>query len=324
MADAPTFADRIQARYPEGLTGLFAIGGTRTTYILEHNRGKEDPGRIEDLSAFTSFLLQRYFDFTQTFFGLGGRNTIITALGVELFYRSEQYVEFISRSTLALISDDAIKQYRVQSADPYFLGVEPLLLLPEGNPAHALGRRLRDFQASWAYDTSRNKIVWEIASIPLYVLWNAHNVMGTDASVALAETVTGHSNLYSISEALYTYYSRAAYGVEMPKPHFYLGTNRNGDLKLRSVLPSIFMSESSCRLYFTPYPSLMMTREAMQAMLEDLAFGEQKLRSRQMDYKDKYTPELAEAEYQRFRRLADDPSSLLGLTRSTGVGEDPD
>ena len=42
MADAE-FAQRIRERYPEGLTGLFAIGATRRTYILDRNRHRKIP-----------------------------------------------------------------------------------------------------------------------------------------------------------------------------------------------------------------------------------------------------------------------------------------
>jgi hypothetical protein len=38
MSETQTFADRVRARFPEGLTGIIAIGGTRTTFILEYNR----------------------------------------------------------------------------------------------------------------------------------------------------------------------------------------------------------------------------------------------------------------------------------------------
>jgi hypothetical protein len=47
----PSFADRIRVRYPEGLTGVFAIGGTRTTYVLEQNRQTSDPGRIDNFAT---------------------------------------------------------------------------------------------------------------------------------------------------------------------------------------------------------------------------------------------------------------------------------
>ena len=47
MADAE-FAQRIRERYPEGLTGLFAIGATRRTFILDRNRHRENPGHIAD------------------------------------------------------------------------------------------------------------------------------------------------------------------------------------------------------------------------------------------------------------------------------------
>ena len=74
MDDAQTFAKRICTRYPEGLTGLFAVGGTRTTYILERNRRSDNPGKIADYADYSAFMLQRYFDFVRMFLSLGGQN----------------------------------------------------------------------------------------------------------------------------------------------------------------------------------------------------------------------------------------------------------
>jgi hypothetical protein len=53
-----------------------------------------------------------------------------------------------------------------------------------------------------------------------------------------------------------------------------------------------------------------------------VAFGKQKLRSAQMDYDAKYTPELAEEEYQRFVALSQDPQAIIGLTRAVGQHDD--
>ena len=43
LHDTDVFAAQIHARYPEGLTGLFAIGATRRTYILERQRDQARP-----------------------------------------------------------------------------------------------------------------------------------------------------------------------------------------------------------------------------------------------------------------------------------------
>lgn len=325
MVDGTDFADRIRARYPEGLTGLFAIGGTRTQFILENNRSSSNPGAITDLEDYASRLLKGYFDFSGMFFDLGGQNMVITALGFESFYqRGDAYARFIAQSTLNLISDQAIEYYHSLAADPYFIGIDTLLLLPESHPAYELGAAMARFMGQWEYDDSRRKIVWEIASIPLLTLWRASdsNRSGGDGPALVA--VEEPSDLVAVFRTNYEFFAQFAFGSLIPRPHFYLGTNRNGDLKLRTVLPAAFIGGSDCRLYYTPYPSLMMTREGMMVMLEDLAFGEQKLRSRQMDYKDRYTPELAEAEYQRFQRLVNDPLSIVGLSRHTGSASDPD
>ncbi len=323
MSETETFADRIRARYPEGLTGLFAIGGTRTTYILENNRRNPTPGKIDDFQHYSDYLLDRYFDLIRMFVELGGQNIVITALGYQSFYdRGEQYANFISKSTLALIGDKAIEQYQAMGVDPHFLGIEPLLLLPPENPAHTLAVQLASFQQTWPYQPGRPKVVWEIASIPLYTFWRAHEVMGADAAAELASAIERAEDLNAVQDVLYRYYARAAYGVDIPLPHFYLGTNRNGDLKLRTVLPNAFIGGSACRSFYTPYPTLMMPPEAMRAVLQDLAFGEQKLRSKQMDYRDKYTPELAEAEYQYFRELSADSKSILGLSRNPNADFD--
>jgi hypothetical protein len=74
-------------------------------------------------------------------------------------------------------------------------------------------------------------------------------------------------------------------------------------------------------MFFTPYPALFTTRETLQAILEDLAFGKP-LSSNKIDYSGRFTPELAEQEYQRVMELAADPRSTLGLIRQVGNHED--
>ncbi len=54
MTEIDSFADRIRERFPEGLTGIFAIGGTRTTFILEHNQRNHLIRGISRISACTA------------------------------------------------------------------------------------------------------------------------------------------------------------------------------------------------------------------------------------------------------------------------------
>src|SRR5205823_4893280 len=132
----PTFAEQIRERYPEGLTGIFAIGGTRTTYILEQNRDKSNPGHIEDFLAQGTYLLHRYHDFIRLFFSLGGQNMIITALSFRGFYnRGPQYAHLVSEGMLQFINDDSVAFYREAGIDPYFAGIEPLLLMHKDSAA---------------------------------------------------------------------------------------------------------------------------------------------------------------------------------------------
>src|SRR4051794_31760653 len=98
-----SFASRIQERYPEGLTGIFAIGGTRTTYILEQNRYAENPGRIEDFAAHGTFLQDRYCQFINMFMDLGGQNMIITASSFRGFHeRGGEYAQLVAKEILRM------------------------------------------------------------------------------------------------------------------------------------------------------------------------------------------------------------------------------
>jgi hypothetical protein len=124
-----------------------------------------------------------------------------------------------------------------------------------------------------------------------------------------------------MSDLLYRYYARAVYGTDVPSPHFYLGANRNGDLKLRSFLPIALLCGGKFRMYFTPYPSLSMKRENFEAILEDVA-SSKRVHSTTMDYSGQLPSELLEAEYQRIMELRADPASTLGLVRKLSSAED--
>jgi hypothetical protein len=315
MSNRSEFAARIREKYPEGLTGIFALGGTRTSFILEKNRDQQNPGQIKDFSSYVDYSHQRLLEVMQSFFNMGGQNMVIALFSYQGFYeRDDTYVKHMIPACLRLIEADTLMFYQQNDIDPYFVGIDTLLHLPEDHPAYGLGKAFEDFHKSWDYQEGRRKVIWEVAPIPTFSFWKAPEVMGEAANAELKNTLANCTDLYEIHNMLYEYYAWAVYGTYIPIPHFYLGSNRNGNLKLRSMLPIALVCGGPFRLYYTPYPSLFITDETLQAMLEDIAFGAA-LRSTTVDYKDRFNPEIMEAEYARVQELRDDPDSTLGLTR---------
>ncbi|MBA3870070.1 MAG: hypothetical protein H0X30_13065 [Anaerolineae bacterium] len=310
-----TFADRIQERYPEGLTGVFAIGGTRTTYVLEQNRQSVDPGRIDDFAVQGEYLVGRYWEFCKKFYDLGGQNMIITAFSFRGFYnRGAEYAEVVTQEMLRLIGENATAFYKEYEIDPYFVGIDTLLLLPPDNPAQQVAQQFAEYQRQWKYEPQRRKLLWEIASIPLYSFWDMYRKMSEAEAQKIDAELKSLANLEDINRALYRHFSRAVYGTDVPMPHFYLGTNKSGDLKWRSPMPLALSGGDYLRMFYTPYPSLFITQETMQAILENLAFKD-RFYSPKTDYSGQYTTDLVQAEYNRVMELSANPETTVGLSR---------
>lgn len=315
MLDSAAFAAQIRAHYPEGLTGVIPVGGTRTTYILDQNRGSANPGHIQDFFGHADYLLKRYFGLIDMFFDLGGQNIIIPVLAYDRFTTfGTEYAELISKTTLSMIDEKAQQYYQQNEIDPYFIGIDTLHNLPADHPGHQLGEALSSFNRNWHYQEGRRKVLWEIAGMPLFSFWNTSNIVASEVQAELKRELEATNDLEKIRQLTYRYYSRAMYGTDLPMPHFYLGSNRNGDLKLGSALSTSLTWAFMCRLYFVPYPTLFLTQQTLQTILDDLTFGK-RLRSQTTDYKDQYTQELVEAEYQRVMALSADPNTTIGLTR---------
>jgi hypothetical protein len=311
----PQFQEKIATRYPEGLTGIFAIGGTRTTYILEQNRLSSDPGKIDDFAAQGTFLQHRYQQFIQMFFDLGGQNMIIGAFSFLGFYnRGEQYAQLATAEMFRMMDDEWTAFYQQHDIDPYFVGVDTLLSLPESNPGHALGKAFVEYQQHWPYQSGRRKVIWEIASIPLFSLWDTFEHLTDAEKQTLRDFSATTNDLEAIQREYYRYFSKLIFGTEVPMPHFYLGTNKSGDLKLRAPMPLALLGGEFVRLYYTPYPTLFLKPETLQAILTDLAFND-RFFSDKVDYSGKYTPELVQAEYERVEQLASNPEVVLGYSR---------
>lgn len=320
MADQE-FARRIRERYPEGLTGIFCIGATRRTYILEQNRSAANPGKIANFAAQGKYIMGRYFAFIEQFFGLGGQNVIIAALSFRSFFeRGADYASAVVPEVLRLIGEEACDHYHRLNVDPYFIGLESLTILPPDSPTYAMTQQFRTFQTSWSYAEGRHKVVWEIATIPSLTFWHIFEHMSEMERAALNEEIASSGGLDDLYRRLYARFARAAYGTDIPIPHLYVGTNMSGDLKTRSPMPLALTGGDYVRMFYTPYPTLFMTETAMKAMLEDLAFGD-RFHSLKKDYDGRYTPELAESEYKRILALAADPEATLGLSRRIAMKE---
>jgi hypothetical protein len=315
MTEALSLADRMRERYPEGLTGILAVGGTRTSYILEHHRNSQHPGAIESFGEYADYSINQLLNLISIFFELGGQNVVVPLFSYQGFYeRGDEYGRLSAQICLSMIDPRKIDFYHAQQADPYFVGIDTLLHLPEDRYEHQLGRQFAEFQKAWQYKEGRRKIIWEVAPIPLYSIWNAQRVMGEAVQAEFEAALAAATDLTEMHDLLYRYYARAVYGTDLPVPHFYLGSNRNGDLKLRSLLPIALLCGGPFRMFFTPYPSLFMTKATLQAILEDLAFGKA-MRSRKLDYSGQLPTGVVEVEYQRVLELSATPDTTLGLFR---------
>ena len=318
MTELLAFPERIRERFPEGLTGILAIGGTRITYVLDYNSQVENPGRIENMQGYGDEMSTRMQTLIQMFFQLGGQHVIIPLLSYQLFShsRGQEYAELTARMALDLLGESWTRFYLHNAIDPYFVGIDTLIRFPQHALTYKLGTECARFNQEWKYQQGRHKLIWEIAPIPLFSLWQAHTVMGAQAQQELEAALAAAPDMQTLHDTLYSYYARALYGTDVPMPHFYLGNNRNGDLKLRAMLPIALACGSPMRLFYTPYPSMYITRETLQAMLEDLAFGKP-LRSTQTDYSGQLTPELVARERDRVMKLRSDPLSTIGMIRSS-------
>jgi hypothetical protein len=312
------FTERIRERYPEGLTAILAIGATRTTYILEHNRESETPGKITDFNLYVDTLLSSCIKFLESYLELGGQNMIVPFFSYQALKekRGEDYAKAVVDPFLRLVTEQFQPFYHANDVDPYFAGIDTLLHLPKDQIGYQFGAALVAFQDQWPYQAGRRKLIWEVASIPLFSIWRASQVMGEEETARLEAEIESTTALDELARLLYAYYARAVYGTDIPMPHFYLGTNRNGDLKLRSMLPMALYDGGPFRLYYTPYPSLFTTPEVLRQILEDLAFGKS-ASSLEIDYRKEYTKASAQAEYETFITLRDNPKSTVGLLRKT-------
>jgi hypothetical protein len=223
--------------------------------------------------------------------------------------------------TYRLWSEDWVHFYRELEIDPYFAGIDTLLHFPQRQNTYVLAQDCLRFQRQWQYQDGKRKLIWEIAPIPLFSFWRVRDVLGEALSSQLETELAAAESMSALQAILYRYYAKAVYGTELPIPHFYVGSNRSGDLKLRAMLPIALLCGGAFRLFYTPYPTIFITREVLESILNDLAFGNRST-STNLDYSGKLTQEVAQAEYQHVMQLRRNPATTLGLLQDTRHGDD--
>jgi hypothetical protein len=278
------------------LTAILVIGGTRTAYAL--HTGKPN---IEDFPVFVDWNLREYQRIIRDYQALGGRHLIMPALSWQSFSkRGEKYTQGVISAMRVLITEEMRNFYKELNFRVRFTGIDTLLYLPEDTPEHQLGAELERFNQSW--QTGENYLVWEVAPIPTF-------------SILQSGIPPEGESLEGLHNGLYRQLANCTYGLDMPIPHLYIGSARNGDLKLRAMLPFALAFGTETRFYFLPYPSIMMNRAALKTILHDLAAGIQDRATGQFDYEDVLNEEAIQQKRIEFESRMADTSQILGLAR---------
>jgi hypothetical protein len=329
-AGTDDFARRVRAHFPEGLTGIIVIGGTRTSFLYERPE-PADPAEVGRIvpEEYARYGVRAYTDLLRHYYELGGQNLIVPGWAYQYFtesprgtggWRGEDFRRRFIPLARWLAGEQFVRFYEEMGIDPYFVGIDTLLHLPADDEAHALGAALRDFTRSWPYQPGRRTLIWEIASIPLYTFWRATTALTDAERAALEAELAAAADLAQVHHILYRFYTRAAVGRPLPVPHFYLANNRNGDLKLRGPLSmALSANNASLRCFYVPYPTLLTTRETLRTLIEDL-MTEGGLRSHTADYHGQVSVELLRQERGRALALRADPRATLGLARRVTAG----
>jgi len=319
--DDAAFAEAVRERYQEqgGLTAVFAIGKTRTTYVLEKGRNTSDPGKIEDFADYGSYMGNCYRQLVKNYFDLGGQNLIVTAFSfLGLTNRGGEYAALAAREILRLVEPEFEEFYQANHIDNFFVGVDTYLRTPPNTVFHEVGERLGNYRQGRTETPGNRKLIWEIASIPLYTFWNVHKNLSAEAAAAVDQQLeAAGDDLNAVQAIMYRTFSRAIYGTDFPMPHFYLGCSYSGDFKWRSPMPIQLSGGEGLRLLYTPYPTLFTTQPAMRSIVGEVAFKE-RWHSAKTDYSGRYSSDLVQAEYDRVIKLSNDPTTVQGRVRKVG------
>lgn len=307
---------RIREQYPEGLTAILAIGGTRTAYILLHGNDAR-PGEIPDLEAYMQWAMRKTCNHIVDFYTLGGVNAVVPIFSyLTLGNRTDSYISQAIKMFSLLIDDTTQAFYAANNIDPYFGGIHELLASKEPELVQA-GEMLRDFTHTWEYKESHRKLVWGVLSVPLWTFRNADIINGDSAAQRLEMELEQTSNWHERQDLLYNYYCLALYGTTLPLPQFQIGDARNSDLKIRTHFFSLDILDK-LRLYYIPYPALFADSDEWQSDLEtaikDL-LDDERTRTLNTDYRNLLTTKQITDMRLEFKALVG-KGNVIGLSKN--------
>lgn len=253
----------------EKLSGIIVIGGTRTAYIVDRQIAT---GEITDFQDYADYCAEHYQRIIKDFIDLGGEHLQLPILGWQSFVnRGEKYAIAISQTVQMLTNDEFDTFFRQHRIYPHFVGLESLRLLPSEHYAHKMALHLKAYEETFDIDSVQHHLIWEVASIPNLTI--AQSPIQTDLAGL---------NLKEIHDGLYDHYSRLIYGANLPIPDFYIGSARNGHIKLRATVAPALAPGSDTKFYFLKYPTILLNRENLERIMNDVR--KSGLSSKQYDY----------------------------------------
>lgn len=307
---------QVQARFPNGAAVVFAAGKTRTgegmeNLILRLQQGESlpqdfDPGRIDDMESYAVKTMHKYFDQISMLQAAGMTHIVITLFHYQAFSsRGDEYANVMVSGLPILISEFCTDFYYRNRLTPVFFGLEPLK--SSGNPDHyAIAEQLETFSRAWPHQPGNTVLIWELFPTPIYSIYQYHLQTG-DGKLPVPPTPM------DAEEHLYREYVRKLYKIDLPPVVAYVGTSHNGYYRMRSALAG-FSAASGYRMYFTPYPSLMMNEKAWARIIDDLLFGQPIHRSNTLDHAGQHSLDHWIAETERAVSLAEE-GEVVGLVR---------
>ncbi len=287
------------------ITAIISFGGTRMAYILEENRDRNNPGEI-DYPAYLDYCLQKIRNIISYYFQAGGKHLVLEGLDIGLISgdRGDEYARIVSTYMIRL-ADDMAEFYRSNNADVTFVGIDAIQELPQTHAARRMGEYLATFNETWQYDYgSRRQIIWNVAAIPLYTLYNI--------SATVDNSDIDMLDLVQAEYEIYDRYAKQVYGFHLPMPDMYIGSNTNGDNPLSSRLPVALGVKYHFRSFYVPFPTFFLKQHHFDAIIADLSKKPQH-DSYRLDYKGQLSTEAVQYAYEYYSKLAQEKNSITGL-----------
>lgn len=279
------------------MIATIAIGGTRTAYLIDRHL---TDGKIMDFHDYTKYSLHQYKRIIANYLSLEGQHLILPVYAWQLLIeRGEKYAEVSVRALEMLITPEMSQFYSEYNIQPHFAGLEVLQM--SSNPIlRQVAENFQNFENQYQYSPDKHHLVWEIAPMPLL----------TFGQNSFPQKVTNTDDIAGLHDNLYKHYAKIAYKAQLTPPDIYIGSAKNGDLKIRSMFPMALGAGEDTRFYFLEYPSVLITKEHLRLIMEDARQAEY---MKTYDYEDVMNEEKLNELKNRYQKMMED-NSILGIT----------